>query len=433
MTTATESILKEILASSTPAYFEDGKEARKKAFDQLSEIGLPTSKSEEYRFTPITKVLEKKFTWTGSYPASSAVSVDFYLPTIGDTHLIVFTNGRFAKHLSQLEGLEANVVVSTFEEADSKTRSVIQSLLGTMSKTEDAFAAMNGAFYQEGIFVHVPANTQVAKPILVLHINDAQEKQVIAHTRLLVSIEKGSSLSIIEKSDSLGTQPCFRTFTEEMIVAENATLDYCKIQNDSGAVHQVSNTFIAQADSSRVNTFTLTLNGQIIRNNLTIQINGEQCESHFNGLYLVNGNTLVDNHTVVDHQKPNSFSNEMYKGIMDDQSKGVFNGKIYVRPHAQKTNAFQSNRNILMSENATINTKPQLEIWADDVKCSHGCTTGQLDEEALFYLQARGIPYASAKAMLLYAFALDVLTVVKNEKLKAYLDQLISERLHKNF
>jgi len=433
MTTATESIWKQILESSTPAYFEAGNEARKKAFAQLSEIGLPTSKSEEYRFTPITKALEKKFTWTDSTPVSSAVSVDSYLPTIGDTHLIVFTNGRFAKHLSQLEGLEANVVVTTFEDADSKTRSVIQSLLGTVSKTEDPFAAMNSAFYQEGIFIYVPSNIKVAKPILVLHINDVQEKQVIAHTRLLVSIEKGSSLSIIEKSDSLGAQPCFHTFMEEMIVAENAVLDYCKIQNDSGLTHQVSNTFIAQVDSSRVNTFTLTLNGQIIRNNLTIQINGEQCESHFNGLYLVNGNTFVDNHTVVDHQKPNSFSNEMYKGIMDDHAKGVFNGKIYVRPHAQKTNAFQSNRNILMSESATINTKPQLEIWADDVKCSHGCTTGQLDEEALFYLQARGIPYASAKAMLLYAFALDVLTVVKNENLKAYLDQLISERLHKNF
>jgi Fe-S cluster assembly protein SufD len=144
------------------------------------------------------------------------------------------------------------------------------------------------------------------------------------------------------------------------------------------------------------------------------------------------GNTLADNHTVVDHQKPNSFSNELYKGIMDENSKGVFNGKIYVRPQAQKTNAFQSNRNILMSESATINTKPQLEIWADDVKCSHGCTTGQLDEEALFYLQTRGIPHDAAKAMLLYAFALDVLASIKNESLKVYLDKLISERLHKN-
>jgi Fe-S cluster assembly protein SufD len=433
MNTATESILKGILESSTPTYFEAGREARKKAFAQLSEIGLPSSKSEEYRFTPITKALEKKFTWQLSTASNSITSVDSFVPAIGETHLLVFINGRFSKQLSRLDRLEVNVVTTSFEEANAETQRTIQSLLGSVCKTEDPFAAMNSSFYQEGMFIQVLANTQVAKPILVLHLNDAQENQVITHTRLLVVVEKGSSLSVIEKSDSLGANPCFHTFTEELIVAENATLDYCKIQNDAGAAHQVSNTYLAQADNSRVNTFTLTLNGQIIRNNLNIQINGEQCESHFNGLYLVNGNTLVDNHTVVDHQKPNSFSNEMYKGIMDDQAKGVFNGKIYVRPHAQKTNAFQSNRNILMSETATINTKPQLEIWADDVKCSHGCTTGQLDEEALFYLQARGIPYASAKAMLLYAFALDVLTVVKNENLKAYLDQLISERLHKNF
>jgi Fe-S cluster assembly protein SufD len=172
------------------------------------------------------------------------------------------------------------------------------------------------------------------------------------------------------------------------------------------------------------------MNGEIVRNNFTITIDGEHCESHFHGIYLLNGNTLADNHTVVDHKKPNSFSNELYKGIMDGNSKGVFNGKIFVRPQAQKTNAFQSNRNILMSESATVNTKPQLEIWADDVKCSHGCTTGQLDDEALFYLQSRAIPYDSAKAMLLYAFALDVLVPIKNETLKNYLDKLISERLH---
>lgn len=194
-----------------------------------------------------------------------------------------------------------------------------------------------------------------------------------------------------------------------------------------------SNSVIHQSTSSKLNTFTLTLNGQLVRNNLQILIDGEHCESHFYGLYLLNGNTLADNHTVVDHKKPNSFSNEMYKGIMDGNSKGVFNGKIYVRPHAQKTNAFQSNRNILISDTATVNTKPQLEIWADDVKCSHGCTSGQLDEEALFYLRSRGISETNAKAMLLYAFAAEVLEPIQNETLKAYLDHLIAERLQKNF
>ncbi|HEY5690038.1 MAG TPA: SufD family Fe-S cluster assembly protein, partial [Cyclobacteriaceae bacterium] len=185
--------------------------------------------------------------------------------------------------------------------------------------------------------------------------------------------------------------------------------------------------------SSRVDTFSFTLGGKLIRNNLNIMIDGEGCESHFYGLYLTDGDTLVDNHTVVDHKKPNSFSNELYKGLMDGKSKGVFNGKIFVRPQAQKTNAFQSNRNILLSETSSVNAKPQLEIWADDVKCSHGCTTGQLDTEALFYLQSRGIPKATAKAMLLYAFAGEVIEAIKDEKLRTYIDSIVSERLHKSF
>ena len=171
----------------------------------------------------------------------------------------------------------------------------------------------------------------------------------------------------------------------------------------------------------------------MIRNNLQLILDGEGIESHMDGLYILQGDTLADNHTVVDHRKPHANSNELYKGIMDDNAKGVFNGKIYVRPDAQKTNAFQSNRNILLSDKATVNTKPQLEIWADDVKCSHGCTTGQLDEEAMFYLQARGIDKVTARAMMLYAFAGEVLDKIDSEPLKNYFDALISERLHKNF
>lgn len=433
MTTATETFFKSIQESTVPSYFGEGKTIRKTALQRLLEIGLPSNKSEEYRFTPITKTLEKKLVWETSTQASTLSSIEPFLIQGLDAHLIVLINGAFAKQFSNLDELESSVTVTTFAEANTQIKEKIVAQLGSLNKSDDAFSLLNTAFYQEGIFIHVPKNRVVAKPFLILHINDAQQKQVVSHTRLLVTVENGSAVSVIEKSDSIGAYPCFHTFTEEIVVGEDATFDYCKVQNDSGSIHQVSNTTLSQSNTSKVNTFTLTLNGQLIRNNLSIIIDGEHCESHFHGLYLVTGNTLVDNHTVVDHQKPNSFSNELYKGIMDENSKGVFNGKIYVRPHAQKTNAFQSNRNILMSESATINTKPQLEIWADDVKCSHGCTTGQLDEEALFYLQARGIPYDSAKAMLLYAFALDVVALIKNDTLKSYVDDLITERLHKNF
>lgn len=433
MTTATETFFKSIQQSAIPSYFGEGKTKRACAFQRLVEMGLPSNKSEEYRFTPITKTLERKLVWETATQPSTLSSIEPFLIQGLNAHLIVLINGAFVKHLSDLGELEESVVFTTFTDAKSPVKETIVKHLGSLNKSDDSFSLLNTAFYQEGIFIHVPKNTVVANPFLILHINDAQQKQVVSHTRLLVIVEDGSTVSIIEKSDSVGEHPCFHTFSEEIIVGEGATFDYCKVQNDTGAIHQVSNTTLSQSNTSKVNTFTLTLNGQLIRNNLSILIDGEQCESHFHGLYLVTGNTLVDNHTVVDHQKPNSFSNELYKGIMDENSKGVFNGKIYVRPHAQKTNAFQSNRNILMSESATINTKPQLEIWADDVKCSHGCTTGQLDEEALFYLQARGIPYDAAKAMLLYAFALDVVALVKDDVLKSYLDGLITERLHRNF
>jgi Fe-S cluster assembly protein SufD len=403
-------------------------EESNRAFTYLKKVGLPTNKSEEYRFTPITKNLQKNFTWTNKSTESSLNSIQEFLIEGIEANVLVFVNGIYSKSLSKI--ISPEVKIESLSEAFHTDKKVNEHFDKLVRSDADPFAALNTAFWQDGIFIRVPENTIVEKPILLLHINDATQKQVVAHTRLLIVIEKNARLSIIEKFDSIGSNAVFHTFTEEISVGENARLEYCKIQNDAGRSTQVANTNIHQSNSSKVNTFTLTMNGEIVRNNFTITIDGEHCESHFHGVYLLNGNTLADNHTVVDHKKPNSFSNEMYKGIMDGNSKGVFNGKIFVRPQAQKTNAFQSNRNILMSESATVNTKPQLEIWADDVKCSHGCTTGQLDDEALFYLQSRGIPYDSAKAMLLYAFALDVLAPIKNETLKSYLDKLISERLH---
>jgi Fe-S cluster assembly protein SufD len=423
----------EVIASFQEAKFDEALKNREKAIQFLKKNGLPATKHEEYRFAPITKSLERNFTWKNEISASSVKSINEFLIPGLDAHLIVFVNGAYSKELSFINYLPSGVKVKTLSEAFENNKETIYLHFDKLVNPEtDSFAALNSAFWQEGIFIHVPENTIVEKPVLILNINDANQSQVIAHARILAIIGNNSSLNIIEKFDSTGTNPVFNTLTEEIVVGEHASFEYCKIQNDN-QLHQVANTVIHQSNSSQVNTFTLTLQGKVVRNNFNITIDGENCESHFYGLYMLNGNTLADNHTVVDHKKPNSFSNELYKGIMDGNSKGVFNGKIFVRPHAQKTNAFQSNRNIIISDSATVNTKPQLEIWADDVKCSHGCTTGQLDEEAMFYLRSRGISESIAKAMLLYAFAADVLTPIKNEALKSYLDGLIAERLHKNF
>lgn len=433
-TTVTRDINNEIAEAFNQGNFEVANNHRKSAFGFFEKTGLPTSKQEEYRFTPIAKSLEKNFTWGTKESTSSINSIaDLLIPNL-DANILVLVNGRYSESLSKIISPESEVRIKTLSEAFRSDNSIVSSYLDKVLDPEkDSFAAMNSAFWQDGFFIHVPKNTSVSKPVFILHLNDASKDQIISQTKVLGIVEMGSQLSIIEKFDSVGSNPVFHNFSEEWVVKEKSRLEYCKIQNDKGKSYQVTNTVIHQSDNSLLNTFTLTLNGQLVRNNLGIIIDGEHCESHFYGLYLVNGNTLADNHTVVDHKKPNSFSNEMYKGIMDGNSKGVFNGKIFVRPHAQKTNAFQSNRNILVSDSATINTKPQLEIWADDVKCSHGCTSGQLDDEALFYLRSRGIAAPIAKAMLLYAFAGEVLAPIQNETLKSYLDNLIAERLHKNF
>src|SRR5690606_36646859 len=228
-----------------------------------------------------------------------------------------------------------------------------------------------------------PNNKIVEHPVLIYHIHDVQEGQVITATRNLVIVGKNSEVTVLEKFDSQGNNNGFSSVISEGVVGENAGLTWYSIQNDSGNRYQFDFKQFKQESSSRINTYTFTLNGKIVRNNLQLALDGEGIDSHMFGLYLIGKDTLADNHTVVDHKQPNSFSNELYKGIIEDSAKGVFNGKIYVRPDAQKTNAFQANRNILLSDRASINTKPQLEIWADDVKCSHGCTSGQLDEEAM--------------------------------------------------
>lgn len=433
-TTVTRDIKQEIIDSYAKQNLTGGVDSRRHALASLNQLGLPGNKHEEYRFAPVTRHLEKNFDWSITTAESTIQSILEYLIPNLDANVITFVNGKYHAALSKTISPANEVTITTLSEALASGKNIVKEHFQKyLDVNSDAFAAMNGAFWQEGIVINVPENTSVEKPVFILHLNDASSAQVVSNTRILAVLENGATLSVVEKSDSIGSNPVFHNFAEEWVVKEKAHLEYCKIQNDSGKICQVSNSVIYQSNESILNTFTLTLDGQLIRNNLKILIDGERCESHFYGLYLLNGNTLADNHTVVDHKKPNSFSNEMYKGIMDGNSKGVFNGKIFVRPHAQKTNAFQSNRNIIISDTATINTKPQLEIWADDVKCSHGCTSGQLDEEAMFYLQSRGIGEATAKAMLLYAFAAEVLEPIQNETLKAYLDHLIAERLHKNF
>ena len=346
----------------------------------------------------------------------------------------MFINGKFSKEHSTIISPSSAVEILTLQDAMMTKKDIVSNHLGKLADfSSDAYCAWNTASFNDGVFIQVPDNKVVDEPVLIYHIHDTRSGQIISANRNLVLLGKNSELTIVEKYDSVGSGNGFSSQVSEAVINENASLNWFLIQNDKGNRFQFDHKQIQQARSSRVNTYTFTLDGKAVRNNLHLGIDGEGIDSHMYGLYLLGKETLADNHTVVDHRQPNSFSNELYKGIIDDSAKGVFNGKIYVRPNAQKTNAFQANRNILLTDKASVNTKPQLEIWADDVKCSHGCTTGQLDEEALFYLRSRGISKDTARAMVLYAFAGELLETVKNNAIRQYLDQVVSERLHKNF
>lgn len=399
------------------------------ALEAFQKIGLPV-KHEEYKYTPIARTLEKRFTFTVPHPGTQTRIRSFGIPGV-DAVTLVFINGVFSPENSS--AVPASVTIQPLEKALAESNPEAIRHFGKYARFEDeAFTAWNTAGWSDGVFIRVEDGCITEKPIVLHYLHDSAGKEVISVNRNLIVVGKNSEITLIEKFDSCG-DPYFLNLVSEIAVDENAGLNFYSIQNDCGNAYQHSLHQIDQKASSRVNTYTFTLNGKLIRNNLRLTLDGEGIESHMYGLYLTNGDTLADNHTVVDHKKPNAVSKELYKGILDGNSKGVFNGKIFVRPHAQKTNAFQANRNILLTDQATVNTKPQLEIWADDVKCSHGCTTGQLDKEAVFYLRSRGIDEKTAQAMIQYAFAGEVIESIKHAGMKDYVDTLVRERLNKTF
>ncbi len=406
-------------------------EVRKAAFEQLSQDGFPLPKAEEYKFTPLTRTIEKAFgsdLVTSDQPVAQDC-IDQNVIRDLDAYNIVFVNGA----IQQLpEDTEEGLAISSLWEAYQNNPEEVMDQFGRIADPKsDPFVALNTSFAKQGLYIKVDQNITVSKPIMIYHFIGAEEENAVSN-RNLVIVDPSSQVSINENYHTAGDANSFANVVNEVYVSANARVELTKVQNDKSTAYQFGHTQVYQERDSHFKANTITLNGAMIRNNINITLDDENCEAHMYGLYLLKGKSHVDNHTVVDHRKPNSYSNELYKGIVDEKSNGVFNGKIFVRQEAQKTNAFQSNNNILLSDSATVNTKPQLEIWADDVKCSHGCTIGQLDEEAIFYLRARGIEERAAKAMLLYAFAKDVLENISVEALREQLDHLVSERLHTN-
>lgn len=403
-------------------------EVRQKALNHLVENGLPHAKAEEYKFTNLTKALEKNINFEMETETVSVSKEDVQKLRIEglEAYYITFINGEFSTEFSD-EVNEEGISFTTLSTAITDNTSLAIKYFDKLSKsTEDPFVAMNSVLASEGAVLEVKADADIKKPIFIQYINT---KSSDIQAKNLIEVGTNAQVTVIEKIDTIGAEPGFSNVVNEIGVAAGANAKFYKIENDTPASYHISNIHVTQGKDSKFTSNTIALNGAMVRNNLDIKLEAEGCEAYMNGLYLLHGKTHVDNHTTVDHMMPNAYSNELYKGIMDDKSRGVFNGKIFVRKDAQKTNAFQSNKNILLTDDATVNTKPQLEIWADDVKCSHGCTTGQLDKDALFYLMARGIKRDKAMAMLLHAFARDVIENLEIEPIQAYVEAIITSRL----
>lgn len=399
---------------------------REEAWAAFQSQGIPAAKHEEYKFTPIHKLISKlNFSHTSETP--SFTSPDFITKLKGIK--LVFVNGLLDERNSDLEGLkQTGIKFYTLSEI-AENATLFELFNSNVPNDTDAFAAINTALFPEGYVFHLPKNLTVDTPVYLVQTYLASSANQAVFPRLMVVAEPNSEAKFTEFHLSEGNATVFAAPLTELYEKQDARIHYYKFDLGSDNLIQVQHTQVNQMATAHYTNVTISLSGNTVRNNLNLKLDTDHADGNMFGLYLLKDKTHVDNHTAVDHRKPHGESNELYKGIMAGKSTGVFNGKIYVRPQAQKTNAFQSNGNILLDDAATVHTKPQLEIWADDVKCSHGCTVGQLDEEALFYLQARGLSRTEAQAMLLVAFASEVIEKIKIDDLREWVSEQIVSRL----
>ncbi len=398
---------------------------REQALEAFSKQGIPNRKSEEYKYVNMELALKGEFLFSSSkkLSAKQIESSQF----LKDAIVVVIENGKFNSEHSKINSLPQGLQV--FNISDAISNDAFKKHYSKYSDVNlDPFIALNTAMSIGGVFIHVAKSAVVETPIHIIHLTSVSENTFL-NSRNLIVVDENAQATIVESYEIIDSKAkSFNNAVTEIIVEANAIVDHYKIQDERDFGHLVCTTQSIQKKKSVFTTHTFTLSGLLVRNNLNMVLDDEFIESHLNGLYLTNGSQVVDNHTLVDHRKPNCNSNQLYKGIIEEKSSATFNGKIYVRKDAQKTNAFQSNKNILLSDDGTINTKPQLEIYADDVKCSHGTSTGKLDEDKIFYLRARGLSEASAKKLLMHAFASEVVGTIKIEALREYVEAKISKR-----
>ena len=427
--------LKEKLLSSFLA-FENEKDVdsyvhdiRTQAIKKFEEEGFPTKRLENWKYTSLKKTLQHDYKL---FPSKSEAlefkDIESFLINDIESYKIIFVDGKYCSHLSETthDGMDICILSSALTQ--SKYDLVIENYFDKIAK-KDGITSLNTAFSSEGSFIHIPKNIQVDKPIQIIYFSTGKNESVLYQPRNLVVIDENSQVEIIEKYHSLNDNSVLVNTVTEIYADKKSNIKHYKIQNDNNTSSLIDNTFVSQEHSSSYSLHTFSFGGELIRNNLNIFQNDERIESSINGITIIDDNQHVDHNTLIHHRKPNCNSYQDYKGIFGGKSVGVFNGRVLVEKEAQKTNAFQANNNVLISDKAAINTKPQLEIFADDVKCSHGCTVGQLDKNALFYLRSRGIAEKEATALMMYGFANKVLTSVEIPEIKARINRIIANKL----
>ena len=430
--------LKEKILSSYLA-FENGlninsdvHKIRSEALQNFEKLGFPTKKLEAWKYTSLNNVLNKDYSIFPNKEATLELKdVKKYFIHDIDSYKLIFVDGKFSSFLSETTHDTFDVCTMSSALTKPKYKAVIENYFNKVAK-QDNMTSLNTAFVNEGAYIYIPKNVEVGKPIQIINFTTGSENAVLLQPRNLVIAEENAHVQIIERHQSLTNNPVLTNSVTEIYANKRANVDYYKIQNDNINASLVDNTFIEQQRESICSVHTFSFGGNITRNNLNFFQKGERIDSILKGVTIIEEKQHVDHHTLVHHIEPNCESHQDYKGIFDERATGVFNGKVIVEKEAQKTNAYQQNNNVLVSDKATINAKPQLEIFADDVRCSHGCTIGQLDEQALFYMQQRGIPKKEAKALLMYAFANTVLESVKIPEVKSRINKLIAMKLGVN-
>ncbi|MBL4662658.1 MAG: Fe-S cluster assembly protein SufD [Flavobacteriaceae bacterium] len=427
--------LKDKLLSSYIAfedYLEDDSpihDLRSKAIKTFEDKGFPTKKEEEWKYTSLKGLLKEDY----SLFPNKENSIEFkevkkyFLHEI-DTYKIVFVDGVYNSFLSETTHDKLDVCLLSSALSKKKYEPVIETYFNKIA-SKDSLNSLNTAFAKEGAYIFVPSHVEADKPIEIINFATGNEAATLLQPRNLIVVGENAHVQIIERHQSLSSNAILTNSVTEIYAEKRAYLDYYKVQNDRAQASLIDHTYLKQERDSICKVHTFSFGGKLTRNNLSFYQNGEHCDSVLKGITILEGKQHVDHNTLVHHISPNCESHQDYKGIFDGSSTGVFNGKILVDREAQKINAFQQNNNILISDKATINAKPQLEIFADDVKCSHGCTIGQFDEEALFYLRSRGIGQKEARALLMYAFANNILESVKIPELKKRINQLIALKI----